>query len=218
MNKKLISICLVTLLKIPASPATEEPLHPIPLDQNLAMHATREALDIANAKVLSLKDLIRKMEDEQYEAARRQSLNEAHPPMGGLPAAGFPIPAMGAPAIPARAVHPHGHPHADPVADPHVVPMAVVHPAYHPGARVDGHEPAAQEFSPYQRELLDQWRAGKIGPQAWKALGGENVRLAGAVVRGIRDWQGAIVDIYCLERFNFTFLIDGKVQKKPYKY
>jgi hypothetical protein len=83
---------------------------------------------------------------------------------------------------------------------------------------VDGPLVVAPQFSIYQLQVLDQWKAGKIGPRLWTALDGTNVSLSVTALRAIRDWSGQYQDLISQEKSSFKLQVGTKRQSYSYKY
>jgi hypothetical protein len=76
-------------------------------------------------------------------------------------------------------------------------------------------------YTSHQKDLLPLWLAGKIGPKAWAALGGNNASLAGALAASItcnKGFRERNFEISCLKERNFTLLINGRKQDKIHKF
>ena len=70
-------------------------------------------------------------------------------------------------------------------------------------------------LSSYQQDLLS--RRHQIGDVAWKWLSGENPKLAAALAGSIQQNLGT-VEILSLERSSFNLFVDGKRQRKLYRF
>jgi hypothetical protein len=73
-------------------------------------------------------------------------------------------------------------------------------------------------LSPHQQILLPQREQGKIGDQAWNALGGDNLSLAAALLGSIQGYPGQNVEISYLGANNFKLRVNDKEQNYPYKF
>jgi hypothetical protein len=81
-------------------------------------------------------------------------------------------------------------------------------------------EERVEVLSPHQRALLPQREQGKIGDEAWNALGGDNLSLAAALLGNIQiEYPEQSVEAFIdKDAGTFRLRINGVLQGKLYKF
>lgn len=163
------------------------------------MNAMQNAQAETIAQLQVLEQRLQAKEEERVEQDLVQVINivQAEPEIKVLP-----------PQVPEQRVPPVSQP---------PLPLKVPNSSSLPPRNLQPVAPvkASPKLSPYQQGLLA--RRHQIGDVAWEHLRGANPKLAAALSNSIQQNPGT-VEILTLERNSFSLFVDGRKQRKLYKY